>query len=105
MFREHVCLYIVYLDVFPQNFKPWILYVYIYAYIYNSHINIVHIYMHNPHIYYICIYKSIYIYGFIYGVPDSSVAKNLPANGEVTGDIVSIPESGRSPGGGHGHPL
>ena len=49
--------------------------------------------MHNPH-------ACIYIY-----IPDSSVAKNLPANGEVTGDIVSIPESGRSPGGGHGHPL
>ena len=31
--------------------------------------------------------------------------KNLPANGRVTGDTVSIPELGRSPGRGHAHPL
>ena len=33
------------------------------------------------------------------------VVKNLPANvGDVT-DAGLIPESGRSPGGGHGNPL
>ena len=33
------------------------------------------------------------------------VEKNLPANAEATGDSGLIPESGRSPGGGHGKPL
>ena len=36
------------------------------------------------------------------GFPDGAVIKNLPAN---AGDIDSIPESGRSPGGEHGIPL
>ena len=34
--------------------------------------------------------------------PGGSVAKNPPAN---AGDKGSIPETGRSPGGGHGDPL
>ena len=33
------------------------------------------------------------------------VAKNPPANAGDTGDLGSIPGSGRSPGGGHGNPL
>ena len=37
-----------------------------------------------------------------FGVPGSSVVKNLPAN---AGDAGLIPESGRSPGGGNGNPL
>ena len=36
------------------------------------------------------------------GFPGGPEEKNLPANG---GDADSIPESGRSPGGGHGNPL
>ena len=36
------------------------------------------------------------------GVPGDSVVKNLPVN---AGDLDSIPGSGRSPGGGNGHPL
>ena len=44
--------------------------------------------------------KSIYL--FILGFPGGSVVKNLPAN---AGDSSSIPESGRSPGEGHGNPL
>ena len=36
------------------------------------------------------------------GFPGVSVVKNSPAN---AGDMVLIPESGRSPGGGHGNPL
>ena len=32
----------------------------------------------------------------------ASVVKNPPAN---VGDMGSVPESGRSPGGGHGNPL
>ena len=32
------------------------------------------------------------------------VVKNLPANTGDVRDAGSIPESGRSPGGGHGHP-
>ena len=35
-------------------------------------------------------------------LPDGSDVKNLPAN---TGDVGSIPVSGRSPGEGNGHPL
>ena len=33
------------------------------------------------------------------------VVKNLPANAGVIRDLDSIPEAGRSPGGGHGNPL
>ena len=33
------------------------------------------------------------------------VVKNLPANLEDVRDMYSIPESGRSPRGGHGNPL
>ena len=33
------------------------------------------------------------------------VVKNPPANAGDTGDPGSIPESGRSPGGGNGNPL
>ena len=33
------------------------------------------------------------------------VVKNPPANAEDIRDPVSIPESGRSPGEGHGNPL
>ena len=38
----------------------------------------------------------------ILGFPGGSVVKNLTGN---TGDMGSIPGSGRSPGGGHGNPL
>ena len=34
-----------------------------------------------------------------------SVVKNPPVSAGDTGDIRSIPGSGRSPGGGHGNPL
>ena len=33
------------------------------------------------------------------------VVKNMPANAGDTRDLISIPGSGRSPGGGHGNPL
>ena len=33
------------------------------------------------------------------------MVKNLPANAGDTRDVGSIPESGRSPGGGNGNPL
>ena len=33
------------------------------------------------------------------------VVKNPPVNAGDPGDAVSIPEPGRSPGGGHGNPL
>ena len=36
------------------------------------------------------------------GFPGGSMVKNLPAN---SGDVVSIPGSGRSPGEGNGNPL
>ena len=38
------------------------------------------------------------------GFPGGSVVKNPPANTGVTGDKVSIPGWGRSPGGGNGNP-
>ena len=39
------------------------------------------------------------------GFPGDSVVKNLPANAGATGDLGSIPGSGRSPGEGNGNPL
>ena len=33
------------------------------------------------------------------------VVKNIPANAGNIRDVGLIPESGRSPGGGHGNPL
>ena len=39
------------------------------------------------------------------GFPGGSVIKNLPANAGDTEDLGSIPESGRSPGGGNGNLL
>ena len=39
------------------------------------------------------------------GFPAGSVVKNLPAIAGDAGDSGSIPELGRSPGGGNGNPL
>ena len=39
------------------------------------------------------------------GFPGGTVVKNLPANPGDIRDVGSIPESGRSPGGGHGNSL
>ena len=40
-----------------------------------------------------------------WGFPGGSAVKNLPGHAEDTGDSSSVPESGRSPTGGNGHPL
>ena len=39
------------------------------------------------------------------GFPDALVVRNPSANAGDTRDAGSIPESGRTPGGGHGNPL
>ena len=39
------------------------------------------------------------------GFPGGTVVKNLPANTGDTGDMGSIPGSGRSPGARNGNPL
>ena len=39
------------------------------------------------------------------GFLGDAVVKNLPADAGDAGDAGLIPGSGRSPGGGHGHPL
>ena len=39
------------------------------------------------------------------GFPGGTVEKNLPAKAGDARDADAVPESGRSPGGGHGHPL
>ena len=39
------------------------------------------------------------------GFPGASAVKSLPANAGDSGDVGSIPGSGRSPGRGHGNPL
>ena len=39
------------------------------------------------------------------GFPSGAVVKNPPANAGDTGDVGSIPGSGRSPGKGNGNPL
>ena len=41
----------------------------------------------------------------ISGFPDASVGKESDCSAEDTGDMGSIPASGRSPGEGHGNPL
>ena len=48
----------------------------------------------------ICVHQHILSMGF----PGNSVVKNPPANAGDIRDTVSIPGSGRSPGGGHGNP-
>ena len=50
------------------------------------------------------LYPSQFLQEFLIfrGFPGGSVVKNPPAN---TGDTVSIPGLGRSPGGGYGNPL
>ena len=42
-------------------------------------------------------------YWTIYASPGGSVVKALPANAGDAGDLGSIPESRRSPGGGNGN--
>ena len=39
------------------------------------------------------------------GFPGGAVLKNPPTNSGNAGDMGSIPESGRSPGGGNGNPF
>ena len=39
------------------------------------------------------------------GLPRCAIVKNLPINAGETGDVGSIPRSGRSPGKGNGNPL
>ena len=41
----------------------------------------------------------------ILGFPSGSAVKNLPVKEGEAGDVGSIPESGRPPGGGQGSPL
>ena len=47
-------------------------------------------------------FKYTYTYGLCRGFPGSSGGKESTCN---AGDLGSIPELGRSPGGGHGNPL
>ena len=48
-----------------------------------------------------CLVGSLHLMSF----PGGSVVKNLPASAGDTGDMGSIPGSGRFPGIGNGHPL
>ena len=48
-----------------------------------------------------CLVGSLHLMSF----PGGSVVKNLPASAGDTGDMGSIPGSGRSPGIGNGYPL
>ena len=41
----------------------------------------------------------------IKGFPGGAVVENLPANAGDTGDTGLVPDPGRSPGEGSGHPL
>ena len=50
-------------------------------------------------------YMHIYIYIYIYVSEVMLVVKNLPAIMGDARDMGSIPELGRSPGGGHGNTL
>ena len=42
---------------------------------------------------------------YVGGFPGVAVVKNPPANAGDARDMGSVPKLGRSPGGGHGHPL
>ena len=46
-----------------------------------------------------------FILGWGVGFPDGSVSKESACNAGDTGDLGSVPGSGRSPGGGKGNPL
>ena len=50
-------------------------------------------------------YSVWYYNGRYRGFPGGSAVKKPPANSGDTGDLGSIPGSGRYPGGGHGNPL
>ena len=49
------------------------------------------------------VFNKLYLYNWASQVV--LVVKNRPANAGDIRDTVSIPGSGRSPGGGHGNPL
>ena len=49
------------------------------------------------------VFNKLYLYNWASQV--MLVVKNRPANAGDIRDAVSIPGSGRSPGGGHGNPL
>ena len=49
--------------------------------------------------------KWYYPLGGTQGFPGSTSGKEPPANAEDRRDTGSVPESGRSPGGGNGNPL
>ena len=49
--------------------------------------------------------KSLCVYEFYENSQVTLVGKNAPANARDIRGVGSSPESGRSPGGGHGNPL
>ena len=68
---------------------------------------------HDTNLYYMCVCVCVCVcvclhthkYMEIYGFPQWLSGKESACNADATGDAGSIPESGRSPGGGHGNPL
>ena len=52
-----------------------------------------------------CFNSYIIFMASLRGFPGGSVGKESACNAGDAGDTVSIPGSGRSPGGGHGNPL
>ena len=58
-----------------------------------------------PYDYKDCIYLIFFIAYIIISFPNGSVGKESSCNAGDTEDEGSIPESGRSPGGGNGNPL
>ena len=59
------------------------------------------------HVYVVKVIESEYTSGYtcVWDFPSGSVVKNLPDSAKDIGDMSSIPESGRSLGGGCGNPL
>ena len=51
------------------------------------------------------IWEKLWVSEGLLGFPRGSVVKNLPARARNVRDPGSVPESGRSPGGGNGNPL
>ena len=52
-----------------------------------------------------CILSPFLFNLYVEASQEALVVKNLPASAGDIRDVGSVPESGRSPGGGHGNPL
>ena len=63
-------------------------------------------YFLKPNHYFFILFSCVFILLiYVKDFPGGTVVKNLPARARDVRDPGSVPESGRSPGGGNGNPL